>query len=167
MSRVISIDYGINPYGKKMYGIVFNSGSIERFLITQDDYSLQEFMSIVLSEHRNSLDAEIVFDSNGMGKAIEDYLLSKGISGINPLSMGYMSELPSRFVDAKNSLLDLAINSSFDSTSNIEFKKLVKEFDNFELNNLGDGKIKLNKKDKEMGSTRAMCYLAYFTKYAI
>ncbi len=159
--KCISIDfsrgYGDNPISKSC--IIFTDNkSIEKIITFPVDYTNEQCLDCIIDSYgKNNL---FIFDKNGLGIAIEDYLLEKDIQNYKTIDF---KRLPLVYAIAKERIMEIAINSNFDSFSKIEFKKIVDELDNIEIISNPQHVLKLQRKTIDNLTGRAYCYLNYFS----
>jgi hypothetical protein len=160
MNRIISLAMSnqTETKGNKMYGIVFSNNQIEDFLFVPSDYTIEEFSNIILGYY-SPISTTIIIDKNGIGIYLKELFESKDIKHTLPSNRDKIGIVLNQ---ARDEIINLAMNSNFDVISKIEFKKLIGELDNIEIE-MKNGLCRLTTKDKEKSINRALCYLQYLS----
>jgi hypothetical protein len=152
MSTVISMELSRKNEGSEFRGIVFYKNAIESFISLPEDYSFKDIVEIVETADSN---CTYILDSRGIGMVLKDKMSTKNMIEPERNIWHYLE-------NAKSSLMEIAINSNLDTNSKIEFKKLIKELDNLEVDGRFSGFPNLKSKEVNIGKGRAICYLNYY-----
>ncbi len=160
MNKIISLEItakaGREP--NNLYGIVFDNNKIDKFLFVPSDYKVEEFVNIIYDKYFDNSTPSILFDRHGLGIQFEDYFKAKRVHNlINP----DINEMAVMWTNAKEYAVTIAMNSNFDTIGKIEFKKMLDELNNFEVEVTPQGICKLKIIDREQSISRALCYLQY------
>jgi hypothetical protein len=165
MSKIISLELARREgrSNNDMYGIIFENNQIYDFIFVPSDYTVNEFTDVIINEHYIPANTKIIFDRNGIGIYLDDCFKAKNISNYEINIIHSDRKLMCvMYGKAKELAINLAMNSRFDSIGKIEFKKMLDELDNIEVEvKCGEARLKVIDKDKPV--TRALCYLQYLS----
>ena len=158
-NKIISIDMGIDF----SYMIAMSRGRIDNMFFIPKDYKADEIMEIALCDIQYSGGDIICYDQNGIGAVISDATINNPNFGcknvMKPLNSTDIVSAGRLLDKAKEKLLDYALNSRLNGFQQIEFKKLCAEINNLEYKQNMARIVTLSKIDKNIGSTRAKCFL--------
>lgn len=163
------ITFNVASVGKRfsVYTIIFTKGGIERFINFPHDYNMQEIVNVIMNE--NKIGTELILNQNGLDGLLyktfeQEFLNNKWLHDVivhtNPdCNKGFSK-------DTNHQFLNLAINSSFDEISKIEFNKMKLEFENFVISEEGkyNNTTDMKQIDESMGMQRAICLLQYLSR---
>ena len=160
MNKIISIELGIDLY----YVISLSDSGIGNILCFPTDYNIDEVIEgVLLNIPISSTDDKLVYDKNGMGMMIQDTLLKKEYAHLLDIAESIepkdFSKIVLTLVKAKDRLNDCGKNNNLVGFEYLEFKKLIDEINNLEISINPNGIVKLVKKDRGIGNTRATCFL--------
>jgi len=144
--------------------VVLLDGCFEGFLHFPIDYTNKDILNLLL-DRAEDYNAELIFDKQGYGIVIEDFLREIKNENYYAFTFMEMKEISRILNNAQDSIMELAIDSIFNCESKIEFLKLIEELNNLEVKLGTNGSASLNSKDTAIGRSRAICYLQYYYKY--
>ena len=156
IDRIISIETMKN----EKYAISFRDNKIESFNIIPNDYSIEEFMDLLVKTSDNH--TQYLFDINSYGIFVDNYLENKRIYNIDVPESKDIE--PNILQYSKDRIIDFALNSQITDIEKIEFKKLINELNNLKIKVTESKKISIVKIDDDMTSSRARCYIQYCNK---
>lgn len=149
---VISLD--VNFEGDK-YALAFDNENVIGFLKLTSEYSLQDFIDLILINFKMYPNYKIVYDGNGASMCLGDYLVNYDIIPKDKIfKMNYNDAKDSKILFPKlsNILNEFKRGASLDKR--IEIEKIENEAKNIEVMQTYRGLLQLRKKDNEISNIR-------------